>query len=398
MKDKDNKNSEQDTYDYQTNELLKDVRKSLSEQVNDTLDREEDGSDTGGQITDQSNSGKKRPGKILKYVVLPLALLLLAFVFLIKTDLGKSLIIRMIGNYSYNKLEYVAPEQETSNTENTDQTKPDKTTNDIPKADKISNILLLGMETFGGAENTDTMIVASLDSQNNVIKLTSLMRDLYVEIPGHNNAKLNSAYALGGINELYDTIERNFGIKIDGYALVDFNDFEQVIDYLGGIDITLTRKEANYLNSTNYISNPAYRNVVAGTQHMNGNQVLGYCRVRKVPTETEHDDFGRTQRQRIVLEKIFEKMKSKNIIQLGIIMNNILSNIDIKTDITRSEYNAYLQQAANLKKSNIQTLRIPADNSYTNESYSGRYVKDVLVPKSWEDTRRQIYDFIYGAQ
>jgi anionic cell wall polymer biosynthesis LytR-Cps2A-Psr (LCP) family protein len=138
--------------------------------------------------------------------------------------------------------------------------------------------------------------------------------------------------------------------------------------------------------------------VVAGTQHMNGNQVLGYCRIRKVPTETEHDDFGRTQRQRIVLEKIFEKMKSKNIIQLGIIMNNILSNIDIKTDITKSEYNEYLQQAADLKKTKIKTLRIPQDNSYTNESYSGRYVKDVLVPKSWEDTRKQIYDFIYGGQ
>jgi LCP family protein required for cell wall assembly len=331
-------------------------------------------------------------------VVLPILLLLSAFVILINTDYGRSLIIRLIGNYSYGKLEYVEPDQETTAPKDGDQTKQVNPKTDITETKNVSNILLLGMETFNGAENTDTMIIASIDSENNIIKLTSLMRDLYVEIPGYRNAKLNSAYAKGGISKLYATIEQNFGITMDGYVLVDFNDFEQVIDYIGGIDITLTQKEANYLRTTNYISNPAYRNVVAGTQHMNGNQVLGYCRIRKVPTETEHDDFGRTQRQRIVLEKIFEKMKSKNIIQLGIIMNNILSNIDIKTDISKSEYNEYLQQAADLRKSKIKTLRIPADNSYTNESYSGRYVKDVLVPKSWEDTRKQIYDFIYGDQ
>ena len=402
MKNKDrttnfdkNQNKPETSYEDQTNELLKDVSKSLSEQVNDTLEQEH------AKIQEEeANAGeKKRAGRVLKYVVLPILLLLFAFVILINTDYGKSLIIKLIGNYSYGKLEYVEPDQETSISEDTDgRTEQDNQEPDTTKSKNISNILLLGMETFDGAENTDTMIIASIDSEDNIIKLTSLMRDLYVEIPGHRNAKLNSAYAQGGINELYATIEQNFGITMDGYVLVDFNDFEQVIDYIGGIDLTLTQKEANYLRTTNYISNPAYRNVVAGTQHMNGNQVLGYCRIRKVPTETEHDDFGRTQRQRIVLEKIFEKMKSKNIIQLGIIMNNILSNIDIKTDITKSEYNEYLQQAADLKKSKIKTLRIPQDNSYTNESYSGRYVKDVLVPKSWEDTRKQIYDFIYGGQ
>ena len=201
-----------------------------------------------------------------------------------------------------------------------------------PEEDKVSNILLIGMETFEGAKITDTMIIASINSEKNTIKLTSLMRDLYVKIPGHDNAKMNSAYAKGGIDELYDTIETNFGVKMDGYILVDFSDFENVIDYIGGIDVTLTQKEANYLNTTNYISEPAYRNVVAGTQLMNGNQVLGYCRIRKVATETEHDDFGRTQRQRIVLEQIFEKLRSKNVVQLGLLMNKILDNIDIQTD------------------------------------------------------------------
>ena len=131
---------------------------------------------------------------------------------------------------------------------------------------------------------------------------------------------------------------------------------------------------------------------------MNGNQVLGYCRIRKVSTRTESSDFGRTQRQRIFLEKIFEKLRKKNVVQLGLIMNNILSNIDIKTDITKSDYNRYLQQAAYLEKNEIKTTRIPKDDSYNSEKVQiGRYKQDVLVPKSWEDTRSMLRDFIYGS-
>ena len=129
---------------------------------------------------------------------------------------------------------------------------------------------------------------------------------------------------------------------------------------------------------------------------MNGNQVLGYCRIRKVSTTTESSDFGRTQRQRIVLEKIFEKLRKKNVIQLGLLMNNIISNIDVKTDITKSDYNSYLQQAADLKKNEIKTFRIPMDDSYNSVRVQiGRYKQDVLVPKSWEDTRSMLRDFIY---
>ena len=83
------------------------------------------------------------------------------------------------------------------------------------------------------------------------------MRDLLVEIPNHPDNKLNAAYQIGGIPLLYETIEHNFDLKIDGYCLVGFDDFESIIDLLGGIDISLTSAEANYLRKTNYISNPS---------------------------------------------------------------------------------------------------------------------------------------------
>ncbi len=389
----------EETYDFKTDDFLNDVRKSLSAQVNETMNNEPEASE---QPEKQEEKRKKHPGRVFRAVTIAILALAFLAVLLVSTDFGKSLIIRIIGAYSYNKLDYEETPEVTAVPEDNEQAQqaaPTAAPQETPvKPDYISNILLIGVETFEGALNTDTMIIASLDSRNNVIKLTSLMRDLYVQIPGHSSAKLNSAYAKEGIQGLYDTIKVNFDVEMDGYVLVNFKDFERVIDYLGGVDIKLTRQEANYLNSTNYISNPAYRNVVAGTQHMNGNQVLGYCRVRKVPTSTESNDFGRTQRQRIVLEKIFDKMRSKNIIQLGLIMNKILNNVDIKTDISESEYNDYLQQAVYLKENAIQTLRIPTDDNYTNESYSGAFVKDVLVPKSWDRTRKDIHDFIYGTE
>ncbi len=388
-----------------TDEFLENLKKSLSDQVNETIRVEGSASFNNNdpmndKRTSAINTEKKNHRKILKYVALPLVIIILVALFLTKTDYGRSLIIRMISDYSYGKLDYEASEERTETIQK-DDTPVEEVEDNIdkkPTEEKvISNILLIGVETFEGAQNTDTMIIASLDSKNKVIKLTSLMRDLYVSIPGHRDNKLNAAYGNGGIKLLYETIETNFGLTLDGYVLVDFNDFEQIIDYLGGIDLELTRKEAEYLRTTNYISDPANRDVVAGVQHMNGNQVLGYCRIRKVSTKTESSDFGRTQRQRIVLEKIFEKLRKKNVIQLGLIMNNILSNIDIKTDITKADYNSYLQQAVYLEKNEIKTFRVPKDDSFYSERVQiGRYKQDVLVPNSWVDTRRMLREFVYG--
>ena len=220
-----------------------------------------------------------------------------------------------------------------------------------------------------------------------------------MEIPGFSPNKLNSAYAKGDVNLLYQTIQNNFGVHLDGYVLVNFDSFEKIVDLLDGVEVTLTSKEANYLNSTNYISNPAYRNVVEGSQIMNGNQALGYCRVRKVSTGTENNDFGRTQRQRVVLNSIFDRLKSKNIMQLGLFMNDVFDNVDIKTDITQAEFNEYLQEAASLKVKKLEELRIPSDGNYKSEKVRiGKYNQDVLLPTDWDAMRSEVHNFIYGAE
>lgn len=374
--------------------FFQEVNTSLAKQI--SMEMEDKTTATRAAITNTKAITRKKKGlpKGLKIFAVIFSIIMVLFGFLMFTSPGRKILLNIAGKYIYTHLDY-EPGDDVAPVTGNDAAQPVKQT---PKPMKdVVNILLIGVEEIGGASNTDVMIIASMNTKDKSIKLTSLMRDLYVPIQGHDNNKLNSVYARGGINLLYDTIEKNFGVEMDGYALVNFETFEQIVDILDGVEITLTSGEANYLNTTNYISNPAYRNVVAGTQTVNGNQAVGYCRVRKVSTGTENNDFGRTQRQRAVLNAIFKKLKSKNIIELGMIMNEILKNVDIKTDITEKEFNNYLEEAVSLKPSELQNLRIPSDGNYESVKVQiGQYKQDVLQPSDWYATREEIRKFIYG--
>ncbi|HHV09511.1 MAG TPA: LCP family protein [Clostridiales bacterium] len=373
--------------DYDSDAFLKEVNSSLARQVS--------GGNGNGQkkpSNHKPNNNKKRKKKggsrFLKIVASLLLLLLAISCLLLFTDPGRKFLINTVGNYIYGNLSYASSDGSSS----------DEAITNLTLDKPVVNILLIGVEEIGGAENTDSMMIATLNKDDHSLKLTSIMRDLYVDIPGHNKSKLNSAFSKGGIDLLYQTLENNFDVDLDGYCMVNFEAFETIVDMVGGVDITLTEEEAKYLRTTNYISKKSNRNVVAGVNHMNGNQALGYCRVRKVSTGTENNDFGRTQRQRIVLDAIFNEVKSKNVLQLAMLMNNILKKVEIKTDITQSEFNLYLNEASKLKVQALKTFRIPTDGSYNNERVPmGKYNVEVLVPKDWSVTRQELHDFIYGT-
>lgn len=243
--------------------------------------------------------------------------------------------------------------------------------------DYVYNILLIGIEAlpqFGG-ERSDTMIIISVNSKDKKIYMTSLMRDMYVQIPGYSDNRLNSAYGSGGPQLLIDTIEQNFEVKIDGYVKVGFDSFEWIVDKLGGIEVTLTAEEAAYLNRTNYISKPEYRNVVAGTQLLNGNQVLGYCRVRYVPTANgTGSDFGRTERQRSMLTKLFNKYKDTGILKLVSILNDCLPQV--VTNISKKDMQELLESVVENRILSLESYRLPVSGGFTEERIGG---KDVLI-------------------
>lgn len=239
----------------------------------------------------------------------------------------------------------------------------------VKSDNQIVNILIIGNDFrkesgYNAGGLTDTMIIGTMDMKHGTLKLSSLMRDLVVEIPGHGMNKLNAANSFGGVELLYKTIATNFNIELDGYVEVGFKAFQDIVDKVGGVEIELTESEAEYLNSTNYIRNKKYRNVKVGKQTLNGSQALGYCRIRKKGTTINglRDDYGRTWRQRTVINRVFDKVKKLPMSDWMDIANSVFDNVT--TDLTNDQIFSYMKDVVMMGTTEVKQLQIPVEGYY----------------------------------
>lgn len=275
---------------------------------------------------------------------------------------------------------------------------PDSIPDDYAYSKDVVNVLLVGIEGIGNSDShsgrSDSIVLCSYNLETGAIRLISFLRDTYVAIEGHGHKKLNAAYAYGKLDLLISTLQDTYGIFINGVARVNFDEFESVIDLLGGVKIHLTEEEAKYLNKTNYISDPANRTVVPGLNRLNGNQALGYCRVRKVPTmdgdTAVNNDFGRTLRQRKVLSALFDSYKNSDKKELLSTTKKILSVITCSLTEKQISYciEAFLKHPTDA----IQSLQMPAKGYYKGEVIEG--VGDCLVPDA-DANRAILHHFLY---
>ncbi len=391
-------------------EFLRDISSSLAEQVQEELENNP-------EDDRKSMAGKKRKKK-KKYIVLKLFLgllvtLLLGGVFLTFTPVGRRIISRLAVEYMYGKMEtpkkqvkpasssavVVGEEEELKVgeiTDNIDMSVMSDTFKNALHEEGVYNILLLGVEAIGSgstaAGRTDSIMIATVNTKQKTLGLTSLMRDTYLNIPGYYSGRINGVYNQGGVALLYEVIAHNYGIRLDGSAIVSFDTFQQVIDDLGGVDIEITADEAKYLNRTNYISNKANRNLKAGVNHMNGNQALGYARVRYVATlDGAIDDMGRTSRHRRVMSAIFAKMKKSSPAQLIKMMNTVFSKV--QTDIKKDNAGSYLAELVELSIAGVplDNLRLPEDGAYRGIKVNGASVIDV----DWVATKQALINFVF---
>lgn len=241
-----------------------------------------------------------------------------------------------------------------------------ETVPEIQQSDHVVNILLIGSDTrtTGARARTDSMILCTFNKQTKSLTMTSLLRDMYVQIPGYQDNRINAAFVFGGIQLLNKTIEKNFGIQIDGNFVIEFDGFEDVIDTIGGVEITLTQAEANYMNVQGrwYAkSNANFRaNFQAGTYRLNGLEALAYARMRKIDS-----DFNRTQRQRTVMLAAYEQCKNLSLTQLYRLLDKVLPLMT--TDMSNSEIMGYAADILPIMSElKIETQRIPADGAYSN--------------------------------
>ena len=260
---------------------------------------------------------------------------------------------------------------------------------DLPHigGDGIVNLLLIGQDRREGQgrARSDSMILCTFNTKRKTLTMTSFMRDLYVEIPDYQDNRINAAYALGGMELLDATLMQNFGIEVDGNVEVDFGEFEQIIDLLGGVDIDLNADEAEYLSRRGNwdVSDTAYSwDLVEGTNHLTGEQALAYSRIRYIG----RDDFERTSRQRRVLSALIDAYKNVDQAKMLSILNQVLPMIS--TDLTNKEILGYAVDLWPLTQYTVVTQRIPAD-----DAYEGVYIRGmaVLVP-DLEANRKLLVD------
>lgn len=259
----------------------------------------------------------------------------------------------------------------------------------------VINILICGEEAINDDRGrTDSIMIATINQKDNCLRLTSIMRDTYVKIPGFSDNKINAAYHNGGMKTLVATIKENFGIAVDGYVLVNFDSFQDIIDAIGGIDIKLSEDEVKYLNSTNYISNPAYHNLHTGVNHMNGNQALGYARIRYVSKDGNYGDFARTLRHRTVMTAIYKKMMDKSTLELVAMIPKILPMLT--TNIKKADVVNYLTAGVKVrdKNSTLKTLNVPIDGCY---KITRVRKMSVVLASPLDENVKEMHKFIYGS-
>lgn len=235
-----------------------------------------------------------------------------------------------------------------------------------------TNVLLLGSDARGNEKSrADTIMILHYNQDKGTFKLTSIMRDSYVAIPGHAKHKINSAFARGGPELMRQTIKQNFDIDLQYYAIVNFQGFVQLIDevFPNGVEINVEKEMSEYVDTP----------LEPGLQRLNGAQMLSYVRFR-------HDavgDFGRVERQQKAIQAIKDQLSGIQTIAklpklIGVVTPYINTNMATTDGL-------FMGKEFLSNKQNIETLRIPIDNSFTDQRISGEgAVLDIDVEKNKE--------------
>ena len=381
--------------------FVKDYRKTESSEYDeDKEDIDEDDDDEDGL----DDLGGDKPKKHIGFMIFGTIAAILAILFIAGF---------VVMHTYYNRANFIADTQIAENTDNlalaatvedTGLTAEDESSLtetvtaqieaagvDMVGGKDIYNLLLVGVDRRDTSwyGNADCNILLSFNRTRKTITMMSFMRDLYAEIPGHGVRKLNAACAYGGCPLLVTTIENNYKIPIDNYAWVDFNGMIKIIDLLGGVDLRISDAEMQAANG--YIGEMArlngedpqqYALLTSGDVHMSGYQAVGYARIRSVG----NSDFGRTERQRVILAQIIGKIGSASTKEKAAIIRKILPFVT--HNIPESKIFGSIPTIMSLSGYKLQSARIPFDGLFTIDH-------EILVP-DFATTLPIIEDILYG--
>lgn len=291
-----------------------------------------------------------------------------------------------------NTIDIELPDEEINNTDNEADDKQADQINiykEEKKEDEIINILLCGMDArrYDSKSRSDTIILASYNKTQHTVKLVSFMRDSWVYLPEKGWQRINTATVYGGVGLLVNTLNYNFGLDIQDYIQIKFDDFRTIIDILGGIEVELTSSEIRYINNKLHVEDGDYKNDIKaepGLITLNGAQALWHCRNRTIG----NSDFERTDRQREVLGIIINKALTLNPGQATRMIfemrEHVNTNLDMETILSLAS------DALIHKRLSVDSSRIPFDNSFRFANKNGASVLELDFDKNIE----LLYDFL----
>lgn len=261
----------------------------------------------------------------------------------------------------------------------------------------VTNILLIGTDGRPDEETSrsDAMMILTVDDVNKSLKLTSLARDTYVDIPGHGYQKLTHAYAYGGASLLIETVEDNFELDIHNYVSVDFYSFMAIIDVLGGVTVNVQESEIAETNkfipeTYSWDTNTNKGDMIliknSGTQKLNGYQALSFSRIRKNDSAMERD-----RRQREVIQGILTELKSLPITKYSNLINTILPYV--KTNMKPTQILGLAGTVLKVGNLEIKQIEFPINDGV--HSIGGKYGNAGWVLRYDKDTLPLLHDFIY---
>ena len=334
---------------------------------------------------------KKKKSGCLIFLIIFLSLLLVA---LILVAVGMNYIFDRLGHFENpvpsdgtiphmsDEFDVEGNQEGAENFETVDASDVVFETVDVLEGDMI-NIMLIGQDRRPGEERarSDSMILVTINQEKNTIQLTSFMRDLYVQIPGYMDNRLNAAYRYGGTDLMNETFKVNFGLEIDGNVMVDFDEFTEIIEILGGVTLEISSAEAKYMNSH------SDSNFKAGVCYFDAEDALTFTRMRYAAG----GDYGRTDRQRRVIMAIAESFRDADLVTIFNVIDQVLPHI--VTNLTDAQIIEYATKGLTIlgNGGSMETLRIPQDDAHYNANIRGMAV---LVP-NLEACREDLREFIY---
>lgn len=260
--------------------------------------------------------------------------------------------VYIYGNHMFNKVEKVEVDKNDVGITEEVEEKLSRYSN------SIINIALFGVDSADASTGrSDSIIIATIDTIHKKLKLTSIMRDSYVNISGIGNDKINHAYAFGGPQLAIKTLNENFDLNIQDFVAVNFDSLPKIIDMLGGVTVDVTEEEVSHISGINS----------AGTYNLTGAQALAYSRIRYATG----GDYVRTERQRTILTKMYEKILNINQTQYTSLLSEGLSMLQTSLD-----YSKILELGTEVLKMGVTTLeqeRFPLDGYCQGEMINGVY-------------------------